>query len=68
MKKSVRMTIDENICPANHPCPSIRVCSEKAIKQKYFLAGLPIIDQDKCIQCGKCIRFCPMGAIKAIEE
>ena len=54
--------IDKNRCPQNHFCPAVRVCPEKAIKQSIF--ALPVIDQEKCIQCEKCIRFCPMGAIK----
>lgn len=49
-------------CPQNHPCPAIRSCPVDAITQKGF--GLPKIDMDKCIQCKKCIKFCPMGAIQ----
>lgn len=26
------------------------------------------IDQEKCVGCGKCIRYCPMGAIQLFEE
>ena len=25
--------------------------------------GAPVADMDKCIKCGKCVRYCPMGAI-----
>lgn len=28
----------------------------------------PSIQEDKCTKCGKCIRFCPMGAIQLVEE
>ena len=55
------MKISEHRCPANHPCPAVRVCPVKAISQKGF--GLPIINHDLCINCGKCIKFCPMRAI-----
>lgn len=48
-------------CPQNHPCPSIHVCPVGALTQKGFAA--PDVDGEACIQCGKCIRFCPMGAI-----
>jgi len=52
----------EKLCPQNHPCPSIRVCPVKAIKQVGFKA--PTIDLQACIQCGKCVAYCPMGAIQ----
>lgn len=68
MSKNKKIMIDKNRCPANHPCPSIRVCPVKAMKQKKIFTGLPEIDQEKCTKCGKCIKYCPMGAIKMIEE
>ncbi|HAR64212.1 MAG: 4Fe-4S ferredoxin [Candidatus Margulisiibacteriota bacterium] len=48
-------------CPQNHPCPSIRVCPVGALTQIGFKA--PEVDEEKCIDCGKCARFCPMGAL-----
>jgi Dissimilatory sulfite reductase (desulfoviridin), alpha and beta subunits len=48
-------------CPQNHPCPSVRVCPVGALSQKGFKA--PEVDDDSCIKCGKCVRFCPMGAL-----
>jgi Fe-S-cluster-containing hydrogenase component 2 len=53
--------INRNRCPENHPCPSVRVCPVDALKQVRFAA--PTADMDKCIKCGKCVRYCPMGAI-----
>lgn len=55
------MNINEHRCPANHPCPAVRVCPVNAITQKGF--ALPSINNDVCIKCGKCIKFCPMRAI-----
>ncbi|HPX26466.1 MAG TPA: 4Fe-4S binding protein [Treponemataceae bacterium] len=55
------MNINEHRCPANHPCPALRVCPVNAITQKGF--GLPSINNNVCIKCGKCIKFCPMRAI-----
>lgn len=48
-------------CPQNHPCPSVKVCPVGALSQKGFSA--PDIDLNKCIKCGKCSTFCPMGAL-----
>jgi ferredoxin len=47
-------------CPQNHPCPSIRVCPTGALQQQGYRA--PTVDDTRCIDCGKCIRSCPMGA------
>lgn len=55
------LSVNKNRCPQNHPCPSIRVCPVGALKQNGYNA--PIVNQGKCIKCGKCIRFCPMRAI-----
>ncbi|MBN2046240.1 MAG: 4Fe-4S binding protein [Anaerolineaceae bacterium] len=56
------ISINENRCPQNHPCPSIRVCPTQALTQKGFAA--PSVDDSKCIDCGKCVRYCPMGVFR----
>lgn len=56
------IVVNENRCPQNHPCPSVRVCPVGAITQRGYEA--PVVDMASCIKCGKCIRFCPMGAIQ----
>ena len=56
------MTIDNRRCPQNHPCPAVRVCPQKAIKQVDFQA--PTIDQEKCTECNRCVKFCPYGVFK----
>ena len=53
--------IDVNKCPKNHACPAIKLCPVGAITQNGFDA--PIIDESKCIGCGKCTSFCPMKAL-----
>ncbi|MDD5457045.1 MAG: 4Fe-4S binding protein [Candidatus Margulisbacteria bacterium] len=55
------LSVEVDRCPQNHPCPAIRVCPVGALSQKGFAA--PDIDKEKCIDCGKCVRFCPMGAL-----
>ncbi|MCR4650828.1 MAG: 4Fe-4S dicluster domain-containing protein [Lachnospiraceae bacterium] len=60
-----------NACPINqyevtdscmgclaHPCQA--VCPKGAIS---FVKGRSVIDQDKCIKCGKCQSVCPYDAI-----
>jgi len=55
------LTISPLSCPQNHRCPITRVCPVGAISQNGF--GLPLIDNGKCIKCGKCIKMCPMRAV-----
>ena len=60
-KKDMALLVKQSRCPQNHPCPSVRVCPVGALSQKGY--GAPIVDADKCIKCGKCVRFCPMRAL-----
>ena len=46
-----------------HPCHE--VCPKEAIS---FRGGKSVIDQDKCIKCGKCIQACPYQAILRLER
>lgn len=48
-------------CPQNHPCPSAQVCPVGALKQVGYDA--PTVDLNACINCGKCVRFCPRMAL-----
>lgn len=41
-----------------HPC--VNVCPKNAVT---YTAKGAIIDQDKCIKCGKCVSACPYNAI-----
>ena len=41
-----------------HPC--IEVCPKNAIHMEN---GRSVIDQEKCIKCGKCVNACPYNAI-----
>ncbi len=55
------LTIKKDNCPQNHPCPAVKVCPVGALSQTNHNA--PIIDQSKCIRCGKCSTFCPKKAL-----
>lgn len=55
------LIVNKNRCPQNHSCPSVKVCPVDALSQNGFEA--PTINLNKCIKCGKCVRFCPMKAL-----
>ena len=59
------ITVNAEKCPQNHKCPSMAVCPQGAISQKDIYA-LPQVDQEKCVSCGKCIRYCPKGAFEKV--
>ena len=56
------ITVQKWRCPQNHRCPALRVCPVGALSQNGV--GAPVIDEAKCTSCGKCVRFCPMGALQ----
>ena len=56
-----KLSVNLHRCPQSHACPSVRVCPTGALKQKGFNA--PYVDEEKCIKCGKCVKFCPMHAL-----
>lgn len=59
----MKIIVDKNRCPQNHPCPAVKVCPVGAIRQNGTAA--PVIEHEKCIECEECVMFCPMGAIGA---
>ena len=63
----MKMTINARRCPQNHRCPALSVCPQGAISQK-DARSLPNVDAQKCTACGKCIRYCPMGAFAYDKE
>lgn len=58
----VRVT-DSCQCCLAHPCKE--VCPKDAIS---IVNGRSVIDQEKCIKCGKCMKACPYGAIMKMER
>lgn len=62
----MKLQVIKERCPQNHKCPSVGVCPVDALSQKTIEA--PSVDMDKCIECGKCVNFCPMNALVLTEE
>lgn len=62
----MKIVVNREKCPQNHKCPSMAVCPQGAISQTDIYA-LPVVDQEKCVACGKCIRYCPKGAFEKAE-
>jgi len=60
------LKVIEYRCPQNHKCPAIAVCPVGALSQDGYKA--PIVDNDKCIDCGKCARYCPSGALQLEKD
>lgn len=62
----MKIVIDRDRCPQNHRCPLVDKCPVGAISQEGFL--LPIIDEDSCIHCEKCVISCGMKAVYVAED
>ncbi len=60
--REVRVTDACQGCLA-HPCAEI--CPKNAIS---IVNGRSVIDQSKCIKCGKCLNACPYHAILRLER
>ena len=56
MERINMIEIRDEYCPQNHPCPVMRICPVGAITQRGY--GAPIVDQEKCTGCKKCVRAC----------
>ncbi len=54
--------VENSRCPENHPCPLVKRCPVGAITQQGHKA--PIINHDKCIECGICTHSCPFQAVR----
>ena len=59
MERKLKILIEN--CPQNHKCPAVDICPVNALSQNGF--GVPVIDENKCIRCGKCSNFCTKKAL-----
>lgn len=57
------ITVHEQSCPQNHPCPVVKRCPVGALSQVGF--GAPQVDPAKCTGCGLCARACPVFQLAA---
>ena len=48
-------------CPQNHRCPAVVTCPVDALTQEGNKA--PVVDEEKCTDCGVCVKRCPMRAL-----
>lgn len=62
-----KITLEKNRCPQNHWCPVMRVCPTGAITQASPFDA-PEINDEKCVDCGKCSMYCAFGAFKVVEQ
>lgn len=62
----MKIIVDEKKCPQNHHCPVIHECPTGAIYQEKF--NVPIVDNNLCVKCKRCILSCPMGAFQIEKD
>jgi len=55
--------VKEQHCPKNHRCPAQGLCPVGAIVQKDNFSA-PTVDNEKCIDCGKCVKMCRTFSFK----
>lgn len=60
----MKIVVIKNNCPQNHKCPAVEMCPANALTQHNFNA--PVVNHEQCLQCGKCVKLCPMGALKIV--
>ena len=54
--------VDERLCARENPCPAVRICPYEALAQEGDAA--PVVDEEKCEDCGLCVKACPKGALR----
>jgi len=64
------IVVRKELCPQNHPCPTLSVCPVGALSQVGF--AVPEVDNEKCICCCRCVKRCsvfaPIGCCEQGED
>lgn len=60
------LSINSSDCPQSHACPAVQVCPANALSQRGKKA--PRVDLNRCVKCGKCVRYCSYRAIKLVPK
>lgn len=60
-----KVRLDKARCDSKPFCPAKGMCPEGAIefKRTGFIFGDIVINDRKCIGCGRCVSVCPHGAL-----
>jgi len=65
LKKGPVAIID---CPEEIPCnPCETICPSGAIKVGQPITNIPLLDEEKCTGCGRCLPICPGLAISILN-
>lgn len=55
-------------CPEEIPCnPCETICPSGAIRVGEPITNIPLLDEEKCTGCGRCISVCPGLAISVLN-
>mgnify|MGYP000565997697 CR=1 FL=1 len=56
-------------CPQHIPCnPCVEACPQDAIRIEEDINGLPVLDEERCTGCGRCMLECPGLAIFLVRD
>lgn len=65
-KSKYILNVNASVCPQSHACPAVSVCPFDALSQRGNKA--PTVNQNKCVKCGKCVRYCAYRAIQLVPK
>ncbi len=65
---ALKAVIDPEMCDGAPTCIVKRVCPKKAVFQKGIFGGVAEVNEEKCIGCGLCIKYCPHKAVLMVEK